>query len=71
MVTNIDKQIAKAIEQYGELLESKKDLKIANHMNESLLEQVEWQNNFINFIKKNYYNRYDEACKYANQIDSE
>lgn len=68
---NIDKQIAKAIEQYGELLESKKDLKIANHMNASLLQQVEWQNNFINYIKKNHFNRYDEACKYANEIDNE
>lgn len=68
---NIDKQIAKAIEQYGELLESKKDLKIANHMNASLLQQVEWQNNFIDYIQKNYHNRYDEACKYADKIEKE
>jgi hypothetical protein len=64
-----DTLIRKAILQYENLIESKKNLDIALAINKSNLENMEWKDDFINYIQKNYPNKYNEACEYIDKIN--
>tara|TARA_R110001592_G_scaffold30305_4_gene108794 strand:- start:2669 stop:2884 length:216 start_codon:yes stop_codon:yes gene_type:complete len=64
-----DTLIRKAISQFENLIESKKNLDIALAINKSNLENMEWKDDFINYIQKNYSNKYNEACEYIDKIN--
>jgi hypothetical protein len=64
-----DTLIRKAISQFENLIESKKNLEIALAINKSNLENMEWKDDFIDYIQKNYSNKYNEACEYADKIN--
>ena len=64
-----DTLIRKAISQFENLIESKKNLEIALAINKSNLENMEWKDDFINYIQKNYSNKYNEACEYIDKIN--
>ena len=63
------KLLNKAIKQYEELVNSKNNLKIALAINKDNLQSMEWMEKFIDFIKVNYINKYNDACDYANIKD--